>query len=89
MNIDEISGPAASAFGLNNMFGNELEWVEDCRNGIYDSVLDDGSAWVRETCLERVHRTVTGSCTRAVSIPRTAEVPDADAYFVRATEDST
>jgi formylglycine-generating enzyme required for sulfatase activity len=43
-------------FGLYDVMGNVLEWVEDCWNDTYDSAPSDGSAWLTGDCSRRVTR---------------------------------
>ena len=56
----EYTAPAGSfapnGFGLFDMHGNVVEWVEDCSNGSYAGAPTDGSAWVRGDCAVRVLR---------------------------------
>jgi formylglycine-generating enzyme required for sulfatase activity len=43
-------------FGLYDMQGNVLEWVEDCWNESYAGAPNDGSAWTTGDCSRRVLR---------------------------------
>ena len=38
------------------MLGNVFEWTEDCWNENYNGAPNDGSAWVRGDCSQRVVR---------------------------------
>lgn len=51
-----VGSYAANGFGLNDMFGNVAEWVEDCWHDNYGGAPSDGSAWVNPECSSRVHR---------------------------------
>ena len=46
----------ANDFGVHGMLGNVFEWVEDCWNKRYEGAPDDGSAWVRGSCDQRILR---------------------------------
>ena len=47
---------ASNAFGLHDMHGNVLEWVEDCWNPSYRGAPADGAAWTTGDCEKRVLR---------------------------------
>ncbi len=46
----------ANGFGLHDVLGNVLEWVEDCWNDSYGGAPADGSAWESGDCRRRVLR---------------------------------
>ncbi len=64
-------GPVASystnPFGLHDMAGNVMEWVEDCWHDSFVRAPSDGSAWVNPGCRERVIRGGSWSSTPAMS----------------------
>lgn len=51
-----VGGKTANDFGLHDMHGNLLEWVEDCWNGSYEGAPNDGSVWNSGDCSARVYR---------------------------------
>ena len=46
----------ANGFGLHDMLGNVMEWVEDCWFPSYANAPRDGSAWTAGGCADRVLR---------------------------------
>ncbi|MDP8984258.1 MAG: bifunctional serine/threonine-protein kinase/formylglycine-generating enzyme family protein [Pseudomonadota bacterium] len=53
VNTAPVGSFKANAFGLNDLFGNVLEWVQDCWYDSYQGAPTDGSARVEEGCGER------------------------------------
>ena len=58
--IGGMTAPVGSyvpnAFGLYDMHGNVLEWVEDCRSDSYVGAPVDGAAWLAGDCVRRIWR---------------------------------
>jgi formylglycine-generating enzyme required for sulfatase activity len=57
----------ANPFGLYDMGGNVMNWVEDCWHDSYVRAPGDGSAWVNPGCDRRVIRGGAWSSTPALS----------------------
>ena len=51
-----VGSYGANGFGLHDMLGNVMEWVEDCWHAGYDNAPRDGSAWTAAGCANRVLR---------------------------------
>ncbi|MEM7053967.1 MAG: formylglycine-generating enzyme family protein [Pseudomonadota bacterium] len=70
---DGFWGPApvaslmANPFGLFDMGGNVMEWIEDCWHDSYVRAPNDGSAWVNPGCNRRMIRGASWSSTPAMS----------------------
>jgi formylglycine-generating enzyme required for sulfatase activity len=54
--VADVGSYAPNAFGLYDMHGNALEWVQDCWNESYRGAPSDGSAWTSGDCVYRVTR---------------------------------
>jgi formylglycine-generating enzyme required for sulfatase activity len=62
--VDEMT---RNPFGLADMGGNVMEWVDDCWHDSYVRAPDDGSAWVNPGCERRVIKGASWSSTPAMS----------------------
>ena len=54
--VHPVAGKEPNPWGLYDMHGNALEWVQDCRHENYDGAPGDGSAWESGDCPTRVLR---------------------------------
>ena len=54
-----VGGKTVNAFGLHDMHGNVMEWVEDCWNDNYIGAPSDSSAWTTG-CTDGTRRVVRG-----------------------------
>ncbi|MFP4208637.1 MAG: SUMF1/EgtB/PvdO family nonheme iron enzyme [Wenzhouxiangella sp.] len=57
----------ANPFGLHDLGGNVMEWVEDCWHDSFVRAPSDGSAWVNPGCTQRVIRGGSWSSTPEMS----------------------
>lgn len=54
--LAEVGSFEANIFGLHDMSGNVMEWVQDCVNPSYNGAPLDGAAWTRGDCKKRIVR---------------------------------
>lgn len=52
----KVGGKRSNAFGLHDVHGNVMEWVEDCWNRSNSGAPTDGSAWKKGDCSSAVLR---------------------------------
>lgn len=58
-----------NSWGLHDMHGSVLEWVQDCWHEDYNGAPTDGSAWEADNCPERVLRSGLPSASRNYHSP--------------------
>ncbi len=56
MQAAPVGSFAPNAFGLYDMIGNVSQWTEDCQSADYGGAPNDGSAWLRDRCIQRTAR---------------------------------
>lgn len=85
--VGRSKGNKPNPWGLHDMLGNVIEWVEDCWHVNYDGAPKDGSAWGKQQggdCARRVVR--GGSWCRGPRGVRSANryggAPDTRNYVV-------
>ncbi len=52
----DVGSHRPNGFGLDDMTGNEFEWVQDCYHWSYDGAPDDGAVWNGGECRVRTMR---------------------------------
>ncbi len=62
-----VGSLARNPFGLYDMGGNVMEWVEDCWHDSFVRAPDDGSAWINPGCGRRVIKGASWSSTPDMS----------------------
>jgi len=66
---EEVAQKAPNDYGLYDMIGNAIEWVEDCYHESYDGAPADGGVWDEDSCEYRVLRGgCYGSTPRALRV---------------------
>jgi formylglycine-generating enzyme required for sulfatase activity/serine/threonine protein kinase len=55
-NTDRVNSFIANSFGLHDMHGNVWEWTQDCWNDSYSAAPNNGEAWSKGDCSQRVLR---------------------------------
>lgn len=81
----QYTSPAGSfppnAFGLYDMQGNTWEWVQDCWHRNYEGAPHDGTAWTRESCVDRVLRGGAWMCPGPFQRAAVRELHDLSGRF--------